>query len=73
MLILGCPSCGVMADETELAPGGQAHITPRGPGSRRRDPGKPIFSNGKNPKGVHFERWRHSHGCGKWFHAAAAR
>ena len=24
----------------------------------------------KNPKGVHFERWRHQNGCGKWFHAA---
>ncbi|RMH45658.1 MAG: sarcosine oxidase subunit delta, partial [Alphaproteobacteria bacterium] len=24
----------------------------------------------KNPKGVHFERWRHANGCGKWFHAA---
>ncbi len=24
----------------------------------------------ENPKGVHFERWRHAAGCGKWFHAA---
>jgi sarcosine oxidase subunit delta len=24
----------------------------------------------KNPKGVHFERWRHQYGCGKWFHMA---
>ena len=23
-----------------------------------------------NPKGVHFERWRHNNGCGKWFHVA---
>ena len=23
-----------------------------------------------NPKGVHFERWRHVYGCGKWFNAA---
>ena len=20
-----------------------------------------------NPKGVHAERWRHVHGCGRWF------
>ena len=26
MLILDCPCCGVRADETELAPGGEAHI-----------------------------------------------
>jgi sarcosine oxidase subunit delta len=24
----------------------------------------------KNPAGVHFERWRHAFGCGKWFHAS---
>ena len=24
----------------------------------------------QNPKGVHFERWRHAYGCGKWFLAA---
>ena len=24
----------------------------------------------ENPKGVHFERWRHVNGCGKWFIAA---
>ena len=24
----------------------------------------------ENPRGVHFERWRHAGGCGKWFHAA---
>jgi sarcosine oxidase, subunit delta len=23
-----------------------------------------------NPKGVHLERWRHVHGCGRWFNVA---
>ena len=23
-----------------------------------------------NPKGVHFERWQHVHGCGRWFNVA---
>jgi len=23
-----------------------------------------------NPKGVIFERWVHSHGCGEWFNVA---
>ncbi|OZA89407.1 MAG: sarcosine oxidase subunit delta, partial [Azorhizobium sp. 39-67-5] len=23
----------------------------------------------KSPKGVHAERWLHSHGCGRWFNA----
>ena len=23
----------------------------------------------KNPKGIHFERWVHIHGCRRWFNA----
>ncbi|MBN2905482.1 MAG: sarcosine oxidase subunit delta [Rhodobacteraceae bacterium] len=69
MLILTCPYCGVAADETELAPGGQAHLTRQGPGADSAAFEAYLFHR-KNPKGVHFERWRHAHGCGKWFHAA---
>ncbi len=69
MLILQCPCCGVMADETELAAGGEAHLKRFGPGSSDDDFESYLF-NRVNPKGVHFERWRHAYGCGKWFHAA---
>ena len=69
MLILECPYCGVMADETELAPGGEAHLTRFGAGSDEADFEGYLFHR-KNPRGVHFERWRHAAGCGKWFHAA---
>lgn len=69
MLILKCPACGVMADETELAPGGEAHLKRFGPGSEDADFEGYLFLR-KNPRGVHFERWRHANGCGKWFHAA---
>ncbi|SMH30722.1 sarcosine oxidase subunit delta [Maritimibacter sp. HL-12] len=69
MLILECPCCGVMADETELAPGGEAHLTRVGPEGSDADFESYLFDR-KNPKGVHFERWRHAAGCGKWFHAA---
>ena len=58
MLTLQCPYCGVKADETELAPG-----------SSDEDFESYMFAR-KNPKGVHFERWRHAYGCGKWFLAA---
>ena len=71
MLTLECPCCGVMADETELAPGGQAHIKRAGPGSSDAAFEAYLFAR-KNPYGVHFERWRHANGCGKWFHAARA-
>ncbi len=69
MLILTCPYCGIRADETELAPGGEAHLTRHGPGSTDEEFEGYLF-NRVNPRGVHFERWRHAYGCGKWFHAA---
>jgi sarcosine oxidase, subunit delta len=69
MLILECPYCGVKADETELHGGGEAHLKRYGPGSSDADFEGYLFHR-KNPKGVHFERWRHVNGCGKWFHAA---
>ncbi len=69
MLILECPYCGVMADETELSPGYEAHLKRFGPGSSDQEFEDYMFAR-KNPKGVHFERWRHAYGCGKWFLAA---
>lgn len=69
MLILHCPYCGAQADETELSPGGEAHLTRFGPGSDDDAFHDYLFAR-QNPKGVHFERWRHAYGCGKWFHAA---
>ena len=69
MLLLTCPYCGAACEETELAPGGEAHLKRFGPGSSDEAFAGYLFSR-KNPKGVHFERWRHAYGCGKWFHAA---
>lgn len=71
MLILTCPYCGIEADETELHAGGEAHITRETVGSSDADFEDYLFAR-QNPKGVHFERWRHVYGCGKWFHAARA-
>nr|WP_217430483.1 sarcosine oxidase subunit delta [Sulfitobacter algicola] len=67
--MLTCPYCGIDADETELTPGGQAHLTRETVGSDDDTFESYLFMR-ENPKGVHFERWRHSYGCGKWFHAA---
>ncbi|MEM6480149.1 MAG: sarcosine oxidase subunit delta [Pseudomonadota bacterium] len=69
MLILECPYCGEAKDETELSAGGEAHLKRYGPGSSDADFEDYLFQR-ENPKGVHFERWRCSSGCGKWFHAA---
>lgn len=69
MLTLTCPCCGVTVEETELAPGGEAHLKRFGPGATDAEFETYMFAR-KNPKGVHFERWRHAYGCGKWFLAA---
>ena len=69
MLILTCPHCGVAADETELAPGGEAHLKRHGPDASEEDFEAYLFARA-NPRGAHLERWRHAYGCGKWFLAA---
>jgi sarcosine oxidase, subunit delta len=69
MLILTCPCCGLDADETELTPGGEAHLKRYGPGSTDEEFEAYRFLR-ENARGVHFERWRHAYGCGKWFLAA---
>ena len=69
MLTLTCPNCGIAACETELAPGGEAHLKRYGPGSTDDQFEEYLFMR-PNARGVHFERWRHAAGCGKWFLAA---
>lgn len=69
MLTLMCPYCNVAVCETELQPGGEAHLKRYGPGSSDEEFESYLFTR-PNVKGVHFERWRHIYGCGKWFIAA---
>ncbi len=69
MLILTCPCCGVTAEETEFHAHGEAHMKRFSVGSSDEDFEAYLFMR-ENPKGVHFERWRHQFGCGKWFHVA---
>jgi len=69
MLSITCPVCGIAACETELAPGGEAHLKRFGPGSSDDQFEEYLFLR-PNTRGVHFERWRHGAGCGKWFLAA---
>ena len=69
MLKFKCPNCELTADETELTPGGQAHIT-RVTYPSSADAFSSYLFYRKNPRGVHFEKWLHHFGCGKWFIAA---
>ncbi len=69
MLLLTCPHCGLDVEETELAPGGEAHLERHGPDSSDGAFEEYLFLR-RNVRGVHLERWRHAYGCGKWFVAA---
>lgn len=70
MLLIDCPWCG-RRDQSEFSYHGEAHIV------RPPDPealsdaqwGEFLFVR-NNPKGMHYERWQHSHGCRRWFNAA---
>lgn len=69
MLLLNCPYCKLSCEETEFQAGGQAHLKRQSIGSSDQEFESYLFVR-KNPKGVHFERWQHVNGCGKWFHIA---
>ena len=51
MLILKCPYCGVEAEETELAAGGEAHLKRFGPDSSDEEFHDYLFMR-ENPRGT---------------------
>ncbi|MCY3769164.1 MAG: sarcosine oxidase subunit delta [Gammaproteobacteria bacterium] len=70
MLIIECPWCG-KRDQSEFTAHGEAHIARPGDPYKLSDEewGDYVFFR-KNPKGLHYERWVHSHGCRRWFNVA---
>jgi sarcosine oxidase, subunit delta len=68
MLRINCPFCGVR-DEPEFTFGGPSHITRPSTGVTDAEWGAYLF-NRENPRGVHYERWLHTYGCGRWFNVA---
>ena len=70
MLLIPCPWCGERSEE-EFSCGGEAHIVRPLTAAAMDDQawGDYVFMR-RNEKGVHYERWRHAHGCGRWFNAA---
>ncbi len=69
MLLINCPYCGER-DQTEFACHGEAHIArPTDTASLTDEQwGDYVFFR-TNPKGIHYERWVHVHGCRRWFNA----
>lgn len=69
MLLIACPYCGERS-ELEFTHAGEAHIArPTDPSALSDEAWAAFLFYRSNPKGVHAERWRHTHGCGKFFNA----
>ena len=67
MLIIFCPYCGERP-EIEFSYGGQAHIDrPLDPAALDDDAWAAFLYERTNAKGIHAERWRHVHGCARFF------
>jgi sarcosine oxidase, subunit delta len=67
MLLILCPWCG-SRPEIEFRYGGEANIVRPEEPSRASDAEWADFLyNRTNPRGMHTERWRHIHGCGRFF------
>ena len=70
MFLIDCPWCGPRA-HVEFTCKGQAHIARPTDTESLSDEewGNYVFYR-DNPKGIHYERWIHSHGCRRWFNVA---
>jgi sarcosine oxidase, subunit delta len=69
MLLIDCPFCGARP-EIEFHNRGEAHVArPNDPSSVSDEDWAEFLYMRTNPKGVHAERWRHTHGCGRFFNA----
>ncbi len=69
MLLISCPYCGARP-EIEFRQMGEAHITrPADPAAATDAEWTEFLYFRTNPKGLHAERWRHVHGCGRFFNA----
>jgi sarcosine oxidase subunit delta len=69
MLLIKCPYCGERP-ELEFAYGGQAHLArPADPAALSDQDWADYLYMRRNRKGVHAERWRHVHGCARFFNA----
>ena len=70
MLLIRCPYCDEDRPEVEFSYAGEAHI------ERVKDPSKLSDTQWEsflfirsNPRGIHYERWVHTHGCARHFNA----
>ena len=69
MLLIDCPYCG-LRPEIEFRYCGEAHVMRADDPSAVNDEAWATFLYVRsNPRGLHYERWRHVHGCARFFNA----
>ena len=70
MLLIHCPYCEMERPEIEFRHAGEAHIVrPLDPSGVSDAAWADYLYIRINPKGLHAERWRHMHGCGRFFNS----
>ena len=70
MLLIHCPYCGEERPELEFRHAGEAHIARSAAITEVGDEDFEAFLYLRaNAKGLVYERWRHVHGCGRFFNA----
>src|SRR5690606_30403180 len=71
MLLLYCPYCEEERPELAFRHPGEAHIArPENIAEISDEECERYFCIRSNHKGIAFERWRHIHGCARFFNAA---
>lgn len=70
MLLIRCPYCEEERPELEFRNAGEAHVVRSSAMSMLSDEDfEAFFFIRSNPKGFIYERWRHIHGCARFFNA----
>lgn len=70
MLLIHCPYCEEERPEIEFRNAGEAHIArPSDIASISDADFEKFFFIRDNTKGLVYERWRHVHGCARFFNA----
>jgi sarcosine oxidase subunit delta len=68
MLLIHCPYCNMDRPEIEFRYAGEAHIArPLDPSTLDEAAWADYLYMRSNRKGLHTERWRHIHGCARFF------
>jgi sarcosine oxidase subunit delta len=70
MLLIRCPYSGEDRPEIEFAYAGEAHIArPPDTSAMTDEEWRDFLFIRTNARGLHFERWHHVHGSGRFFNA----